>query len=329
MFHVCEYLMQRCTREYRSTDAYVRRSDWPDLLDFGSEEGKKVIGRSLLIAQQTRIANSIFRFVLAAVISRANAVSLRPHPGSCFAWKAEGCIRVCSFDCAPGLYVMPNALSVSQQQQLALHAYTTLAHPRYDCNLQSTVHLPTTQTLFDHWRDSMHTCCPEFAGEVADYNTAITASRESVRLNTIIQSNLDPLPRDAAAIEQVLRRLRWTVLGYRYDWRLLSYDWGQQPEPLPDCITHLAEDAVELLRQHPIGLQCGVYRPQAAVVNFYQIGDSLTSHVDRSEPAAGAPLVTAPHCTNVLVCLCNSKTYCCMFLGFFESGLPSSVLVWG
>jgi alkylated DNA repair protein alkB family protein 1 len=92
-------------------------------------------------------------------------------------------------------------------------------------------------------------------------------------------------------VERVLRRLRWVALGYQYDWSSLSYDWKQQPQPLHPCITHFADDTVALLRQPPVGMQCSTYRPQAAVVNFYQIGDSLTSHVDRSEPAAAAPLV--------------------------------------
>jgi alkylated DNA repair dioxygenase AlkB len=264
-----------------STHVHFCSSDWPELLDLGGEEGKKML--SLLAFKPCM-------FIRSTVPSSTDAVSVQAPPGSCFAWKPDGCVRVCSFDCAPGLYVMPNSLSVLQQQELAIHAYTTLAHPQYDCSLQSTVCLPTEHTLLHHWRDSLRTGCPASS----DCSTAATSSGDPAGSNGSVRSRLKPLPQDAAGIEQVLRRLRWTVLGYRYDWSSLSYDWGQEPQPLPTCITRVANDAVELLQQHPVALQCGIFKPQAAVVNFYQVGDSLTSHVDRSEPAAGAPLVTEP-----------------------------------
>ena len=172
-----------------------------------------------------------------------------------------------------------------------MHAYTTLAHPRYDCSLQRTVCLPPSRPLLELWRDSLRADCPAIASETRDCASATVALEDSVQPSTSTQACLEPLPRDAAGIERVLRRLRWTALGYRYDWGSLSYDWGQQPQPLPECIARVARDTVSLLQQPPVALQCAVYKPQAAVVNFYQIGDSLTSHVDRSEPAARAPLV--------------------------------------
>ncbi len=213
-----------------------------------------------------------------------------PAPlGSCFGCTHNGCVRVCSFKSAPGLYVLPNALSVAHQIQLATHAYTTLAHPKYDCSLQNTLRLPATCSLLQYWlrshRDGTTLGGGLSEGVSADFDASVHSFPPDARAS---------MPRDSSSIERVIRRLRWIALGYRYDWNSLSYDWEEQPQPLPPCIASLADDTVELLRQHPIGLQCGVYRPQAAVVNFYQIGDSLTSHVDRSEPAAAAPLVFAP-----------------------------------
>lgn len=213
-------------------------------------------------------------------------------------------MRVCSFKSAPGLYVVPGALSTAHQAQLATHAYTTLSHPKYDCSLQNTVRLPATGTLLQHWLRSLR---PATGGEGHGGCAAPGASGGHLVPDEHASPRLEPMPLDAPGIERMVRRLRWIALGYRYDWSSLSYDWKEQPQPLPPCIVSLAHDTVELLRQMPVGLQCGVYRPQAAVVNFYQIFDSLTSHVDRSEPAAGAPLVSAPCvCAPSHRCLCNS-----------------------
>jgi alkylated DNA repair dioxygenase AlkB len=152
------------------------------------------------------------------------------------------------------------------------------------------VRLPPTRPLFQHWRDLLRSAgtAPADPEEEAVVNSA---EADGALQPAVTSSPPEPLPRDAMGVERVLRRLRWVALGYQYDWSSLSYDWKQQPQPLPPCITHFADDTVALLRQPPVGVQCGTYRPQAAVVNFYQIGDSLTSHVDRSEPAAAAPLV--------------------------------------
>ncbi len=200
-------------------------------------------------------------------------------------------MRVCSFDSAPGLYLLPNALSIAHQRELAVHAYTTLGHPQHDCSLHSSVKLPTDRTLLQCWRDSLRPCSAADGQVDGTFAAATTSTDPPEAAKT--SSRLESFPRDALGIERVLRRLRWVALGYRYDWRALSYDWGQQPQPLPECIACVAHDCVALLRQQPIALQCGEYKPQAAVANFYQIGDSLTSHVDRSEPAEGAPLVIA------------------------------------
>jgi alkylated DNA repair dioxygenase AlkB len=213
-------------------------------------------------------------------------VSVPAPTGSCFGWRPDGCVRVCSFDGAPGLYLLPQAISVAHQKELAVHAYTTLACPQYDCNLHSSLRLPGNRSLFQHWCDALRA-----PGSQHDDSKAAASAPDGLVPPAARAAPLDSLPRDAPGIERVLRKMRWIALGYRYDWSSLSYDWGQQPQPLPACTTRFADDTVSLLRQQPVGLQCGVYKPQAAVVNFYQIGDSLTSHVDRSEPAAGAPLV--------------------------------------
>ena len=220
-------------------------------------------------------------------------------------------MRVCSFDGAPGLYLLPQAISVVHQKELAVHAYTTLASPQNDCNLQSCWRLPSSHSLFQHWCDALRN--PGFQND--DGTISATASDDLVP-PAACAASLDSLPSDAPGIERVLRRMRWIALGYRYDWSSLSYDWEQQPQPLPVCATRFADETVSLLRQQPVGLQCGVYKPQAAVVNFYQIGDSLTSHVDRSEPAAGAPLVIAFTLLQTLAffSICDSTARVCRYL---------------
>ena len=83
-------------------------------------------------------------------------------------------------------------------------------------------------------------------------------------------------PKDKAthkplSIDQMLRRkLRWVTLGGQYDWTRKVYP-DEAPPPFP-C------DIAELLKGHFPEIDA-----QAAIVNFYSPGDTLSVHRDVSE----------------------------------------------
>ncbi len=83
---------------------------------------------------------------------------------------------------------------------------------------------------------------------------------------------------------QLLRRLRWISIGQQYDWSSKSYTAHSEPvsAPLAALCSRLCREA---------GL-CDDFRAEAGIVNVYQSGDSLTSHVDRSEKRMDVPLVS-------------------------------------
>lgn len=66
------------------------------------------------------------------------------------------------------------------------------------------------------------------------------------------------------------KKLRWITLGGQYDWTAKAYP-SEQPPPFPDDISRLLQNIFpEIL-------------PQAAIVNFYSPGDTLSIHRDVSE----------------------------------------------
>lgn len=83
-------------------------------------------------------------------------------------------------------------------------------------------------------------------------------------------------PKDATVhkpitIKQILdRKLRWVTLGGQYDWTNKVYP-NEQPPPLPSDIAKL------------IGSMFPDIEPQAAILNFYSPGDTLSLHRDVSE----------------------------------------------
>ena len=84
----------------------------------------------------------------------------------------------------------------------------------------------------------------------------------------------------------LLRRIRWATLGFQYDWTSKEYDFGHSPAPFPP---DLALWSAQVCRAAGFGEN---FRAEAGIVNFYQPGDTLTGHVDRSERNMDVPLIS-------------------------------------
>lgn len=98
------------------------------------------------------------------------------------------------------------------------------------------------------------------------------------------------LPRGAAAplsLDRMalLRRVRWTTLGYQYDWTAKAYDFAARPAAFPPALAALAARLAQ-------AAGFAGFRAEAGIVNYYQLADTLTSHVDRSELNMAAPLLS-------------------------------------
>ncbi|KAL8809523.1 MAG: hypothetical protein Q9223_003031 [Gallowayella weberi] len=82
---------------------------------------------------------------------------------------------------------------------------------------------------------------------------------------------LDPSTHNPLTVPHFLnRKLRWMTLGSQYDWTSKAYPAGSPPE--------FPKDIAQLTR--------GIFphiQPEAAIVNFYTPGDTLSIHRDVSE----------------------------------------------
>ncbi|KAI8800721.1 hypothetical protein BJ742DRAFT_859821 [Cladochytrium replicatum] len=122
-------------------------------------------------------------------------------------------------------------------------------------------------------------------------------------------SNPTPLIDRPLPVTEAIRKIRWTSLGYYYDWTRKEYHnlhTGTPPPPIPTLVSNLCRAVVKAI-EHITGFPAEKYNPEAGIVNFYGFPDSLTSHQDRSELDAEAPLVSF------------SLGYSCIFLIGTES----------
>ncbi|XP_068154875.1 nucleic acid dioxygenase ALKBH1 isoform X1 [Drosophila tropicalis] len=76
--------------------------------------------------------------------------------------------------------------------------------------------------------------------------------------------------------------MRWTTLGYHHNWNTKVYD-EEMHSPFPQDLSKMCEFFATVLGHSN-------YASQAAIVNYYPIGSTLSGHTDHSEPNQTAPL---------------------------------------
>ncbi|EDV99861.1 GH12171 [Drosophila grimshawi] len=76
--------------------------------------------------------------------------------------------------------------------------------------------------------------------------------------------------------------MRWTTLGYHHNWDTKVYDEAKH--------TTFPSDLSSLCQYFSLVLGYQHFIPQAAIVNYYPIGTTLSGHTDHSELNLAAPL---------------------------------------
>lgn len=171
----------------------------------------------------------------------------------------------------PGLVILPHILSPDTQRRLVMQIMQEYARSPNKCNLDAHYTLPE-QGLWNMLESD------------ASLGTTTTFSDDQ---NASI------------SIKDMLKRMRWTTVGYQYDWSTKTYPSEQSTHLPPDlvdmtraivsCIDGATTDHASI----PIYAYPGDhYLPEAGVINYYHLKDTLTAHVDQSELNMDAPLVS-------------------------------------
>ncbi|CAG8819364.1 17028_t:CDS:1, partial [Racocetra fulgida] len=124
---------------------------------------------------------------------------------------------------------------------------------------------------------------------------------ESTKSTTTNEEKPDPPPSSTVSVlppSQLIRKLRWITLGYQYHWSTKTYHFDRRFE-FPQDINDLTTAVVKAI--DGVGFPDGSFihkydvtkwKPEAGVVNYYQLKDNLMAHVDRSEINMDAPLIS-------------------------------------
>lgn len=210
------------------------------------------------------------------------------------------------------MIVIPNAFTPEAQRNLAKHCIKDYAKPPHTSNLNGHYHVPAEGIWPLHLKQTQGTLKlgdPDYYIPIRtddettnstplyddDDNASVVSSMYA---STIDQHN--PNKNRLLSPTQLLLKQRWVTLGYQYHWGTKKYDL-EQPIPIPAAISDLMKAVA--VATDDVGCSTGPhpwknqyhgadFKPEAGIINFYQLQSTLMGHVDQSEINMDAPLIS-------------------------------------
>ncbi|CAO0793277.1 unnamed protein product [Mucor circinelloides] len=213
----------------------------------------------------------------------------------------------------PGLIVIPNAFSPHAQRQLVKHCLKDYAKPPHTSNLDGHYHVPKDGIWLLYEQEAKGQLVQGDANyyipvktvqqdENDMYPTAIEdTSDDTLSVASSMYSDISgKSTRVASSPTQMLKKQRWVTLGYQYHWGTKKYNLDD-PIPIPHAISDLMKAVATATED--IGCQEAEvpwknqykgadFKPEAGIINFYQLQSTLMGHVDQSEINMEAPLIS-------------------------------------
>lgn len=166
-----------------------------------------------------------------------------------------------SYTDLPGLQFLPSLLpQCTQRSLLSRLLHRDLANPKHKTNVHFHHQIPYDRLSSNTGGNESRL---QDSGKLSFFDFAPDSS--------LLFPAADPDAHKPLTLSQFLRRkLRWMTLGGQYDWTNKAYPDGPQPA-FPEDVAHLIQGPFPHVR------------PEAAIVNVYSPGDTLSIHRDVSE----------------------------------------------
>ncbi|KAF7295006.1 hypothetical protein MIND_01038700 [Mycena indigotica] len=223
-----------------------------------------------------------------------------------------------------GLVILPGFISPALQRGLIKWTLSEHARPPNDTNLDTHYIIPEEGlwSLYQQERSgkSSEMVQPRIIGSEDEILREQPGPRQLINNTpaspeTFQEISVAPKPPVApsttaqpALPSTLVPKLRWANIGWSYHWGSKQYDFAKGKGTIDPTLANICHRAVQAVDWSQIysdddGLDWGEngpewrswrdsYEPDAGIVNFYQLRDTLMAHVDRSEVCATSPLVS-------------------------------------
>lgn len=165
-----------------------------------------------------------------------------------------------------------------------------LAAPCHKTNVHAHHEIPYYATHATH-TGSSQTDSSHAEGEISD-KPPVQFERSFFNMSPECSELLQPLNPETHSpmkVSQFLRKkLRWLTLGAQYDWTQKSYPKTNNP-PFPEELANFTQKLFPGMK------------PEAAIVNIYSPGDTLSLHRDVSEESGNGLVSISLGCDGIFV----------------------------
>jgi len=161
----------------------------------------------------------------------------------------------------PGLYVIPNPFTADGQIQWASRCLES-----YACQPNKT-NLDVFEKQYNSDRSLWDESCEQVHAKLKK-NNKISLHKDATNLFK----------------QTPIWKLRWATLGYHHNWNTKVYSENDHTE-FPSELFQLSQVVAGCLGYSN-------YKAQAAIVNFYHVGSTLSAHTDESEQNLSHPLIS-------------------------------------
>ncbi|OAX39202.1 hypothetical protein K503DRAFT_769734 [Rhizopogon vinicolor AM-OR11-026] len=219
----------------------------------------------------------------------------------------------------PGLVILPSFVSPEDQRRLVRWALRDHARHPNETNLDAhyilpdkglwNAHLSSDASLVNtrtHIPESSHSKYESSGPRQLISNTPADPTNFQAMLHS---PKPPPAPSPSVSPTSptgLISKLRWANIGWSYHWGSKQYDFTKGKGRVDDQIRGICKRAVRSVNWKEVFGQSDehgwgnehwrtwheTYEPDAGIVNYYQIKDTLMAHVDRSEVCATSPLVS-------------------------------------
>ncbi|KAJ4973270.1 hypothetical protein NE237_006444 [Protea cynaroides] len=187
----------------------------------------------------------------------------------------------------PGFYFIPEALSIEEQCHWIKESLTSFPQPPNRTN-HNAIYGPI-QDLFIAAQNKK--VFVEVESLVSDGASGPYSSDRNLESKWQFCDGTAGIPwgdsSRSIAASVLLRKLRWSTLGLQFDWSKRNYDVSLPHNKIPEALCGLAKRMAEPAM--PTGEE---FRPEAAIVNYFGLGDMLGGHLDDMEADWSKPIVS-------------------------------------
>ncbi|KAK4841669.1 hypothetical protein QYF36_008508 [Acer negundo] len=190
----------------------------------------------------------------------------------------------------PGFYFIPGALSLEEQCLWIRESLTSFPQPPNRTN-HNAIYGPIND-LFIAAKEKRTLIDEESSPASLDSEAnSCTSNRDTHSHRWKFYEENIPSFRaktcKSISASVLLRKLRWSTLGLQFDWSKRNYDVSLPHNKIPDELCQLAKKLAAPAM--PMGED---FRPEAAIVNYFGLADSLGGHLDDMEADWSKPIVS-------------------------------------